>query len=441
MSKQGHRWHSLSGWTVLGGLVLALALLLGGCSTGSPPTWQGIGPNEQSIISLAVSPLSPPAIYAGTSGQGLFRSRDEGSTWKAVNLGLPQEVTVNTILLDLTQVGLVYLGTDAGVFLSTNSGDQWQRASQGLPDGVDGSVTALTLTTDDPQTIYAGTAHAGVYISHDGAKTWKASAQGLPAGATVHALLAETQGQGGHLFAALAGAGVYRSDDGGASWSTSGGGLPAASDGLSLLRQPSDPGGLYLGTSAGLYRSTDEGLNWKAENTGMGATPPQVFALALNDQQVGFLYAATTTGLYRSVDGGADWVQLAAGLPQTHPAVALAVIGADRSIGTIYTAAGQVYRYPSTAAAASGQIFTIVVIGILALLFVWLFLQQRRLLQRLTPQAPLASDQTFRETGQSIPARARLNNTQHPSAGEDQSAASREQDRLRASDAPDNGQN
>jgi hypothetical protein len=440
MRKHGRGSHSISGWVMLSGL--ALAVLLGGCSVGSPPTWQNIGPTEQSIISLAVSPLSPPTLYAGTSGQGLFRSRDEGSTWQAINTGLPTGVTVHTILLDLTQVGLVYVGTDAGVFLSASSGDRWQRASQGLPDGADGAVTALALTTDDPLTIYAGTARAGVYISHDGAKTWKASGQGLPAGAAVRSLLAETQGLGGHLFAALTGAGVYRSNDHGASWSASSGGLPAGTDGLSLLRQPSDPGGLYLGTNAGLYRSTDEGLNWKAENTGLGATPPQVYALALNDQQVGFLYAATAMGLYRSVDGGADWGQLAAGLPQTHSVVALAVIGSERGLGTIYTAAGQVYRYPSTAAAATGQIFTIVIIGALALFFVWLFIQQRRILRRLTPQAPSAAVSLFSETNRPDPARARLGNTRHPALADDKSdAVLQEQGEIGPNDAPIDGQN
>jgi hypothetical protein len=370
-----------------GGLLLGLigVLLLSGCALGSAPTWQGIGPNARSIVSLAVSSLNPPTLLAGSSGQGVFRSQDGGSTWKAVNTNLPPGISVNCIVLDPTQIGLVYVGTSQGVFLSTNYGDRWQSASQGLPGGADGNVTALLVNLADPMTLYAGTAHKGVYISHDGAKSWKASVLGLPIGARVHALLAITKGQGMLLLAALAGSGVYQSSNDGASWAASNAGLPVGIDGLSLLQQPSNPGGLYMGTNQGIYRSTDDGASWKAVNDGLGGTPPQVFALALNDKQVQFLYAATSAGVYRSADGGANWDQVAAGIAPDHPVVALAIAGSAASLGTIFASAGQVYRYPSAAAAASGQIFTFAVLGILALLFVWLFLKQRRLLQRLTP--------------------------------------------------------
>src|ERR1051326_8140453 len=171
MREHGRWRHRLSHWLVIGGLGMVLAVLVSGCEAGGSPSWQSVGPNEQSIISLALSPLNPPTLFAGSSGQGLFRSRDEGGTWQAINTDLPQGLTVNSIVLDLTQIGLVYVGADAGVFLSTSSGDHWQSASQGLPGGADGAVTALLLNPDDPLTLYAGTAHKGIYVSHDGAKS------------------------------------------------------------------------------------------------------------------------------------------------------------------------------------------------------------------------------------------------------------------------------
>src|SRR5690348_6792571 len=95
-----------------GGLLLGLlgVLLLSGCAFGSAPTWQGIGPNARSIVSLAVSSLNPPTLLAGSSGQGVFRSQDGGSTWKSVNTNLPSGIVINCIVLDPTQIGLVYLG-------------------------------------------------------------------------------------------------------------------------------------------------------------------------------------------------------------------------------------------------------------------------------------------------------------------------------------------
>jgi len=201
----------------------------------------------------------------------------------------------------------------------------------------------------------------------------------------VHALLAEPKGQGLVLYAALAGAGVYQSGDGGASWSARNTGLPAGTDGLSLLVQPSNPGGLYVGTSAGIYRSTDEGASWKAANHGLGQTPPQIFALALNDQQPLILYAGTSTGAYHSSDGGANWEQVASGLPAGRAVMALAIASSSSALGTVYAAAGEVYRYPGNVSTTAGRIITFVVIGILIALFFLLFRQQHRLLQRISP--------------------------------------------------------
>jgi photosystem II stability/assembly factor-like uncharacterized protein len=370
---------------MLGLSLTCMMLLMSGCSSGSAVTWQGVGPNATSIVSLALTSLNPPVLFAGSSGQGLFRSQDNGSTWTTLKADLPPGITINSIVLDQTQVGVMYLGTDAGVFVSTSNGDHWQSASQGLPTGADGNVTALIINPDDAKTLYAGTAHKGVYVSHDAAQSWSPSAQGLPTGVSVRTLMAEIKGDAIRLFAGLAGMGVYASSDNGATWTASTTGLPAGIDGLSLLQQPSNPGGLYLGTSAGIYHSTDDGATWKAASAGLGEPVPQVFAIALNNQQVQYLYAATSTGVYRSADGGTIWGQVAEGIPAAHPVVAMVIVGsASSSLGTIYASDGQVYRYPSAAGSLIGGIFTFVVLGILALLFLWLFLQQRRLLRRLT---------------------------------------------------------
>ncbi len=372
---------------VLSGFIIGLALILSSCGTSGTTTWQEIGPNARSITALATEPGQMLTIFAGSAGEGLFRSLDGGESWAADNTSLPPSVTINCIVIDQTQSGLVYLGTDQGVFLSNDNGDHWQSASRGLPAGPGDVVTTLLLNPDDATTIYAGISQNGVYISHDGAKSWSASAQGLPAGATVHALLAEESGQNLLLYAALAGAGVYQSRDNGASWSARDVGLPAGVDGLSLLSQPSDPGGLYVGTSMGVYRSTDEGASWKADSNGLGQTPPQVVALGLNTQQPAFLYAATSTGVFLSTDGGTHWGQLVSGLPN-HSVAALAVVGSPSNAGTLYAAAGQVYVYPTVTGAAGGQIVTFVILGIFLLLFLLLFRQQRRVLQKMTPHPP-----------------------------------------------------
>lgn len=371
-------------WGILGLLLLALAL--GGCSSSSGANWQGLGLSGKQVKSLAFGPANSQTIFAGTSGQGLFRSLDNGDSWAADTTGLPSGLTVNGIVLDAAQ-GILYMGTDQGVFQSDDDGNHWKSSSQGLPTGAAGAVTALFFNIAD-STLYAGTAGQGIFVSRDGAKTWSVSGQGLPAGAVVHALLAGRQTQNPRLYAALAGAGVYQSSDGGQSWSASNTGLPPGIDGLALLTQPSGPGGLYVGTSAGVYRSMDNGNSWRAVDTGLGQTPPPVYALSMNDQNPIILFAGTDTGVYTSADGGANWGHVAPGLPSGKGVMAIAVQGNKASLGLLYVGADNVYRYPSESASTNGRIVEVIVIGVLVIVFLLLFYQQRRMMQRLMPRPP-----------------------------------------------------
>jgi photosystem II stability/assembly factor-like uncharacterized protein len=55
-------------------------------------TWSAMnrGLGSLNIRSLAVSPLDPSTIYAGTNGTGLYRSRDGGERWESVRLSVTQ---------------------------------------------------------------------------------------------------------------------------------------------------------------------------------------------------------------------------------------------------------------------------------------------------------------------------------------------------------------
>jgi ligand-binding sensor domain-containing protein len=393
-------------------LALVATLLLSGCAASSAPTWQSSGPQQApALIALAVDQNHPQTIFAGSAGSGVYRSTDGGSNWALANSGLPH-VYVICIVTDPALPGQVYLGTDQGVFLSSDDGDHWQGASLGLPTDV--AVHALAVNPADSLTLYAGTDHQGVYLSHDGAKTWSASSTGLPANVQVHTLLAVQSGQGTQLYAGLLGAGVYRSDDGGSSWSASSTDQPAATDGLSLLWQPSNPGGVYLGTNVGLYRSTDAGASWQAVNDGLGQPTPQVLSLALNAGQPQFLYAGTSSGAYLSADGGASWSQVARGLPTGQAVTSLAVAGSRTSLGQVYAAVGTVYRYPGGAFGIANTIITVVLAGLLILLFLWVFRQQRRLLHRAAPRSPDAVPRPPDATGAANAAEQEQNSARPP---------------------------
>jgi len=62
----------------------------------------------------------------------VFRSDDQGKTWRSIATGLPLE-PVNVIHEDPHVKDLLYLGTTLGVYASVDGGASWQSLCNNLP--------------------------------------------------------------------------------------------------------------------------------------------------------------------------------------------------------------------------------------------------------------------------------------------------------------------
>ena len=53
-------------------------------------SWSAVntGLNATGVPGLAIDPVTPATIYAGTSGGGVFKSTNGGGNWGAINTGL-----------------------------------------------------------------------------------------------------------------------------------------------------------------------------------------------------------------------------------------------------------------------------------------------------------------------------------------------------------------
>jgi hypothetical protein len=72
-------------------LALSLGLWMGadGSVDAAGEAWSSISPEGASITALAVDPLFPTTLYAGTKETGMLKSTDAGGSWIAANNGLP----------------------------------------------------------------------------------------------------------------------------------------------------------------------------------------------------------------------------------------------------------------------------------------------------------------------------------------------------------------
>lgn len=144
-------------------------------------------------------------IFAGTDGDGIFVSTDNGENWIDRNAGLQSKV-IHKIFIDSTTI---FAGTDSGAYISTNNGLKWNSINSGL-SGL--GVWSFEASNSGDSTILAGTSD-GIYFSTDYGKNWEVT--GLPhTSMPVHSMAAHNN----YVFAATLAGGVFYSEDNGFGW-------------------------------------------------------------------------------------------------------------------------------------------------------------------------------------------------------------------------------
>jgi hypothetical protein len=85
-------------------------------------------------------------------GPHIRRSRDAGATWETLDGPLP-DVPVNTIAVDSRNAApVIFAGADDGLYRSVNEGRSWRRYGQGLPRS---PIIDMTLDTGRERLVIA----------------------------------------------------------------------------------------------------------------------------------------------------------------------------------------------------------------------------------------------------------------------------------------------
>jgi hypothetical protein len=115
---------------------------------------------------LSTDPATTRTLYAGTQGGGVFRTRNGGFSWEAINNGISD---LNILSLVALSPDTLYAGTfGGGVFRTFNATATipiWSQVNNGLT-----STVINTLATDRTR-VYAGTFLSGVFFLTDGTPT------------------------------------------------------------------------------------------------------------------------------------------------------------------------------------------------------------------------------------------------------------------------------
>jgi photosystem II stability/assembly factor-like uncharacterized protein len=103
-------------------IVLTLCAFAGhdlSADTGS--AWSRVGPFGGNVISLAIDPVSPKTLYAGTSYGGIYRSANGGSKWSPASTGLTNTY-VTTLAVDPVTPTTLYAGMNGGCVFKSKKG-------------------------------------------------------------------------------------------------------------------------------------------------------------------------------------------------------------------------------------------------------------------------------------------------------------------------------
>jgi photosystem II stability/assembly factor-like uncharacterized protein len=288
------------------------------------------------IHDLQIDPKNPAVLYVGTAGGGIWKSTNNGVTWRDV-FGKQPDATFGALAIFEGDTRIVWAGSGeqnnrqssswgGGVYRSTDGGETWTHL--GLHETR--SIGRVVLHPSDPNVAYVaavgnlwrGNPERGVFKTTDAGKTWSRILYvDTLTGATdlvmdprdPNVLYVATYQRLRKAFG-FAGGGpgsaIYKTTNAGATWTKLENGIPTGDKGrIGLAIARSNPNVLIAtiehAGQGGTYRTEDAGATWKR----MSGTNPRPMYYSkptidpTNDRRVWL----PGTYIVKSEDGGATF--------------------------------------------------------------------------------------------------------------------------------------
>ncbi len=311
-------------------------------TTNAGTTWTPVFDDQASysIGCITLDPANPSTIWVGTGesvsgrhvawGDGVYRSRDRGTTWE--NMGLKATEHIGGISVDPRDSSTIVVaaegplwssGGERGVYRSTDGGANWERT---LDIDEDTGVTSIVRLPANPDVLLAASYQrrrhvatfasagpgSGIHKSTDGGKTWRKISKGLPEGDMGKIGLAVTAADPSRVYATIEAdedeRGLHCSIDGGESWERrssyiSGGTGPHYYQ--ELFTSPVDADKIYQ-VDVFLHVSRDGGRTFTNMETGRNKHSDN-HVVWVDPDDPDHLLIGCDAGLYETFDDGATY--------------------------------------------------------------------------------------------------------------------------------------
>ncbi len=292
-------------------ILLVLSLMVQqGMAQPAWNVWSSNGPNEF-INSIAIDAIDPNIIYAAGGGSGVFKSLDNGASWRVSNQGLGSSY-VTSLAIAPSDPNILFAINLGGVFKTTDGGANWSRTNS--PGN---TVGPIAVAPSNPNVVYSAT-QKDLLVTTNGGETW--NPRTFPGfGDSMNLLVVDPQNpdtfyasfnNGYETFFSL----LLKMES--STWKrvivNEGGGV----DTYNMSIDARNTNIIYIATGYGVYKSTDAGVNWAWRGSpGPNAENTETLALAIDPLNPRTLYVGAFvnvgcfcyTGVYKSTDDGATW--------------------------------------------------------------------------------------------------------------------------------------
>jgi photosystem II stability/assembly factor-like uncharacterized protein len=310
-------------------------------------------------------------IYLGLAGEtgrgrvvhsGLFRMADGSDQWERLEHGLPEAPAVRALAVHPLNPDIVYAGTQSGPYRSADRGEHWEKIDMpdhGLP------VWSVLFHPHDPDVILVGYENCEIYRSDDAGEHWArlpvsvrfpeiTTAPGANPAKRVLKLDASAS-QPDLLYAAIEVGGTLRSTDGGEHWENLSHGQYVNDDAVDMhgvLASRWRPGTVYAIGRAGMFHSADGGDHWRHVPLEPLNAKGQIYCRDLREVPgnprklwlaAGGAFQSEVGVLLQSSDGGDSWAQVGMGMRPAHTMFALAFDERRPARMSAATNGGEVY--------------------------------------------------------------------------------------------------